>query len=496
MKIALVAAFLLAVNVLASPAAADQPVIKTATKGRTHQLPTTVRKAAMPPSKNTPKAAHSSSSSSSNSTSVPNLVFGGSGAAVFANPTLYAVFWGSSVNSDVTSKLPDFLKAFGSAPYFAWLNEYDAGGKHIAGTTWGDKFTITPANTKTNISDDEIRAEMVAQMKAGHITKASGEAIYVIAFPKGTVIHDGTDTSANKSKSASGDVSFCAYHKHYDGSDVPHFKYAIVPDVDGVSGCGGGTLRYFDHITMAVSHELVETITDAQDSGWYDSNDKSGKTDQWGEIGDICNAQYGSMSGQAGGYAIQRMWSNKQSTCLVCTNSKTRGAGTIPKSCPSSQDEDAGLCYDKCKSGYKGVGPVCWESCPSGYTDTGGHCTKPKSYGRGAGYALWDKKKCEKAHGSCEKNGAMYYPHCKSGFHAVGCCVCSPDCPSEMTDIGVSCQKKSYGRGVGKVHSCADSEDKDAGLCYKKCDTGYTGVGPVCWADNCSFWNAKGSAGN
>ena len=50
-----------------------------------------------------------------------------------------------------------------------------------------------------------------------------------------------------------------------------------------------------------------------------------------------------------------------------------------------------------------------------------------------------------------------------------------------MTDIGVSCHKDSYGRGVGQPLGCADDEDYDAGLCYDKCDYGADGVGPVCW---------------
>uniref|UniRef100_A0AC34F3W2 Uncharacterized protein n=1 Tax=Panagrolaimus sp. ES5 TaxID=591445 RepID=A0AC34F3W2_9BILA len=44
------------------------------------------------------------------------------------------------------------------------------------------------------------------------------------------------------------------------------------------------------------------------------------------------------------------------------------------------------------------------------------------------------------------------------------------------------CWRPTYGRGVGKpISACADGMDKDAGLCYSKCDGGYHGVGPVCW---------------
>lgn len=167
----------------------------------------------------------------------------------------------------------------------------------------------------------------------------------------------------------------------------------------------------------------------------------------------------------------------------IATPSKPRGAGTVPTSCPANEESDLGLCYPKCSEGFRGVGPVCWKICPGGFTDTGTDCLKPKPYGRGAGYPLWDEKKCVRENGSCEKNAAMWYPKCKPGFHNVGCCVCSPDCPAGTTDVGASCQKSTYGRTAGKLRTCAQDEEEQAGLCYKKCEAGYSGIGPVCWAN-------------
>jgi hypothetical protein len=144
------------------------------------------------------------------------------------------------------------------------------------------------------------------------------------------------------------------------------------------------------------------------------------------------------------------------STIVMRVTTRLPGVGT---DC-GAKEHDAGLCYPKCASGMKGVGPVCWQQCPSGYSDHGVGCTKPAAYGRGAGYpwkfgdALNDNgmiARCEAAQGRgrCEKNGLIYYPKCKAGFHNVGCCVCSPDCPSGMGDSGATCLKKSAGRGVG-----------------------------------------------
>jgi hypothetical protein len=159
-----------------------------------------------------------------------------------------------------------------------------------------------------------------------------------------------------------------------------------------------------------------------------------------------------------------------------------RGVGKPISTCQSGQQQNGALCYPTCSSGYYGVGPVCWQSCPSGYSDTGVDCLKPSSYGRGAGYTLTQKSKCVKEHPQgCEKYGLLYYPKCADGFSNAGCCVCSPKCPSGMTDIGVSCQKKSYGRGAGTPLVCAVGLQEDAALCYTPCKSGFSGKGPVCW---------------
>ena len=173
----------------------------------------------------------------------------------------------------------------------------------------------------------------------------------------------------------------------------------------------------------------------------------------------------------------------------------TRGAGVVPTGeCPAGQEKNAGLCYPVCRAGFKGVGPVCWRSCPDNFRDDGAYCAKPAAYGRGGGYP-WQfgdpafdlgnaRRRCEGANGganTCEQDGAIWYPKCKAGFVKVGCCVCSPACPAGMTDIGVSCQKETYGRGVGQIPGCGPGLVLDAGLCYPPAAQGFVGIGPVAW---------------
>ena len=120
-------------------------------------------------------------------------------------------------------------------------------------------------------------------------------------------------------------------------------------------------------------------------------------------------------------------------------------------------------------------GPAKPDACPYGFREDGDYCGKPESYGRGAGYP-WKfgdafdlsgaRQRCEGENGgsgTCEQNGALYYPKCKKDFHAVGCCVCSPDCPDGWEDIGVSCKKPNtqgncaaYGRVAGLGYAFYD----------------------------------------
>ena len=169
---------------------------------------------------------------------------------------------------------------------------------------------------------------------------------------------------------------------------------------------------------------------------------------------------------------------------IIAKESYGRGAGQ-PMVCAEGLVYEAGLCYSQCEQGWRGDVTACYQDCPAGYSDSGSYCGKPESYGRGAGYALWDKGICERDHGvgNCETSGALIYPKCKENFHAAGCCVCSPDCPAGWEDIGVSCKKPVRNRGVGvAINSCPAGMEKDGALCYPACNDGYTGVGPVCWS--------------
>nr|AIG55474.1 secreted protein [Thraustotheca clavata] len=187
--------------------------------------------------------------------------------------------------------------------------------------------------------------------------------------------------------------------------------------------------------------------------------------------------------------ALQKVLGSLDPAPRVCLRDGVgRGVGVFAENqCQPGEEAYGALCYPKCKEGYERVGCcICRKKGCSGaqdVTDIGASCTKPKAYGRGVGYALWNKDKCdaENAQG-CEKNGAMWYPKCKPGFHAFGCCICTPDCPTGTHDDGAFCRKDHYGRGAGASRlGCKAGLDKSGFMCYPPCSEGYNGVGPMCW---------------
>lgn len=66
---------------------------------------------------------------------------------------------------------------------------------------------------------------------------------------------------------------------------------------------------------------------------------------------------------------------------------------------------------------------------------------------------------CTAGEGNCERYGLIVYPKCDPSYHAVGCCVCSPDCPPGTTDIGVSCHKRPVFSTI-KPLTCGPGEQR------------------------------------
>lgn len=138
-------------------------------------------------------------------------------------------------------------------------------------------------------------------------------------------------------------------------------------------------------------------------------------------------------------------------------------SGSIWKpACPNGWVMDSpGVCYSKCPDGYRGVGPSCFPFCPEGWTDAGITCTPP-SYGRGVGYADPPSTYTRSSKG---RNGYSWDPWAQRH---------KPEPPPDR-NMSNGYDRCRYDFGE---NAC---EEGSPGIFYPKCETGWEGIGPICW---------------
>ena len=246
------------------------------------------------------------------------------GGHVIPHVKTYAVLYGAGtyfpqITSTGTPSASSFLGGVTNSPYMDWLNEYDtnvSGGtnQHIGRGTFAGKFTITPsaANNGTTIDDaTNIQPEINAQITAGNLPAPDENTLYVLFFRQGQSITQGGSTSMVPG-------GFCAYHGTF-ARNAKSVYYAVMPDFTPAAGGCGSNPTPFNNVTSVMAHEVIEAVTDgevglattfAPPLAWYDPT--------YGEIGDICNAQQGTVvGGDATTYVVQTEFSNAANNCIV-----------------------------------------------------------------------------------------------------------------------------------------------------------------------------------
>ena len=287
------------------------------------------------------------------------------GGRVVSNMQVVQVLWGTGgigtsnghflaqVVDTSTPSIATFYQQVLNSGYVDWLTEYntditDFGGSPGTNQTIGhgsfsEQVRITPVNTSKSLTDGDIQTELVNQIMAGHIPLPTADAdgnnntYYAIFFPHGITISMGGMNSCGR-------PGFCAYHGTIVASaPVGEIYYGVHPDFQAGSGCDSGCgtgATTFDNVTSVASHEMAETITDCEVSlagslgpplGWYDN------FDNYGEIGDICNAQQGSIVGADGHtYTVQKLFSNTANNCIVVPG--VGGGGPTLSVTPTTKD--------------------------------------------------------------------------------------------------------------------------------------------------------------
>jgi|SRR5882672_6321087 len=229
------------------------------------------------------------------------------GGPVLHNVHVSPIFWNPTVQFQGT--VSPFYNDVPNSPLYTMLAQYSGIG-HGSG-----RPGVVAGRSTRNIRDSDIRTEVLFEINQGTVPQPTDPNNY---YP----VHLAPGMQVSAPDGSLSCVVFCAYHGTFVAADVNgnqfNVNYGVLPDLSGQCNgvCGGNTV--VNNTTSVASHELVEATTDpavglAQFIGfplaWYDPN--------FGEIGDICNGQQGTTTGNGHSYVIQLEFSNAANNCVA-----------------------------------------------------------------------------------------------------------------------------------------------------------------------------------
>jgi hypothetical protein len=273
---------------------------------------------------------------SNTSASSSNLVY--YGGPVIANVKVYAVFWGSAVDSDLQKNIGGFYQAAVNSTYIDWMTEYNTSiaavdGRQGTNQTIGrgsylGEITISPSNGSKSLSDTDIQAEIESQVAKKVLPVPDDNTLFMVYFPSGVSI------SIEGGKSCQ---SFCAYHNGFKSQSLGNVFYGVMPDLgSGMCSLGCGTESdVFDSTTSVSSHELFEAITDP----FPTPADKPTFPQAWNttsgeEIGDLCASNDTQIATPGRTYVVQQLWDNATRRCAPGPYSMTSTTATPAPATP------------------------------------------------------------------------------------------------------------------------------------------------------------------
>jgi hypothetical protein len=260
------------------------------------------------------------------------------GGAVQHTQKVFTIFWnpsGPAFPAGYQTTINQFVQDLNGTPYYAIASQYnDAAGYSstvlLYGGTWLDTTNAFPDVTLT--SQDLL--DEVTRAQAANGWSSDANSYFQIYTPSGI-----SNTYTN----------ICGLHYFFN----PAFGQILFPRAGCFAPSPSPNGREVDTAITISAHEIMETLTDPRGDAWYFA-------DTSGEIGDLCNFNFGARAADGsnvtlGGhkYLIQQEWSNASSGCaLSYSNSDPRmsldspaDGSTVPSRFPVSGwaiDREAG----------------------------------------------------------------------------------------------------------------------------------------------------------
>lgn len=224
------------------------------------------------------------------------------GGPVLKSPKVVAVTFDGD---PLRTQIEDFASKLGPSEYWKTVvSEYGVG------PATSMNVHVSTAAPKA-INDTAIQTFLKANIKSGGLLGApDANAVYVMLYPTGTVVTQGTGQDVG-----TGCKDFGGYHDELTigGTKI---AYAVVPRCAAFPPAPAKSLTGMDFVSTAMSHELAEAATDPHPNSepafaGTDDDDLVWAMMTGGENGDMCaGIDDFSVKPADLGYTVQRLWSN------------------------------------------------------------------------------------------------------------------------------------------------------------------------------------------
>ncbi len=300
------------------------------------------------------------------------------GGAVLHTVNLYYILYGNwaqtTLNRTGTTLLTNWAQNIGGTPYFNINTTYgDNTGNVPNAVTYKGAYTDT-GSLGTNLSDSSIATLVVNAINSGAIGAkgvADPNGLYLVLTAPGVA-----ETSGFLSK-------YCGWHSWGSLGTTP-VQFGFVGNAAGsrLGSCAGQSTASpnndpgADAMISVIAHELSETVSDPQGTGWYDANgQENGDKCAW-NFGTTYKAVNGALANvNVGGkdYLIQQMWLNALGGKCALSYAATPDFGVSVSGAQSVQSGQKSGTYTLTANAVNGfAGAVAWtvSGLPAGITAT------------------------------------------------------------------------------------------------------------------------------
>jgi hypothetical protein len=210
---------------------------------------------------------------------------------VLSTPQLYLIYWGTAWRAQ-TAATPTAAEVTGAVStlmasgYLTGLAQYRGSGH---GTLRGSTV-ITSSDPPDGFTNGQVAAFIKAQLSAGTVPGPGpgNQTVYGVVMPTGVTPEF---------------TGWTGEHNSYprSGQKIHYAWFTNVGDLDS--------------ITAIISHELVESATDPDGSGFLGVN-RTCDGPGWCEIADVCQSTWASVDG----ITVHGYWSNQANACIAPGN--------------------------------------------------------------------------------------------------------------------------------------------------------------------------------